>query len=103
MSCVLSKLKKIIILCITVVLLLSMTNENKTVYSSNSKNHNQIALTFDDGPHPKITPKILDLLKEVESKTTIQRYRLGSLNPLEITPEMLGLNSILEPYLYYWA
>ena len=32
---------------------------------------------------------LLGLLKEVESKTSIQRYRLGSLNPLEITPEML--------------
>jgi threonylcarbamoyladenosine tRNA methylthiotransferase MtaB len=32
---------------------------------------------------------LLDLLKEVESKTSITRYRLGSLNPLEITKEML--------------
>ena len=33
--------------------------------------------------------ELLDLLKEVESKTTIERYRLGSLNPLEISKEML--------------
>lgn len=33
--------------------------------------------------------QLLDLLKEVETKTSIQRYRLGSLNPLEITPKML--------------
>ena len=33
--------------------------------------------------------ELLDLLKEVEEKTTIHRYRLGSLNPLEITDEML--------------
>ena len=32
---------------------------------------------------------LIDLLKEIEEKTTIQRYRLGSLNPTEITPEML--------------
>lgn len=32
---------------------------------------------------------LLDLLKEVDAKTSIQRYRLGSLNPLEITNEML--------------
>jgi threonylcarbamoyladenosine tRNA methylthiotransferase MtaB len=32
---------------------------------------------------------IVDLLKEVEEKTNIPRYRLGSLNPLEITPELL--------------
>lgn len=33
--------------------------------------------------------ELLDLLKKVEVKTTIPRYRLGSLNPLEITDEML--------------
>lgn len=32
---------------------------------------------------------LLDLLKEVEMRTTIERYRLGSLNPLEITDDML--------------
>ncbi len=32
--------------------------------------------------------ELLDLLKEVDSRTNI-RYRLGSLNPLEITDEML--------------
>ena len=44
--------------------------ENKTVYSSNSKSNNKIALTFDDGPHPKITPKILDLLSKYGIKAT---------------------------------
>lgn len=32
---------------------------------------------------------LLDLLKEIEEKTTIERYRLGSLNPPEITDKML--------------
>ena len=32
---------------------------------------------------------LLDLLKEIETKTNIKRYRLGSLNPLEISKEML--------------
>lgn len=32
---------------------------------------------------------LLDLLKEIETGTTIKRYRLGSLNPLEITEGML--------------
>lgn len=33
---------------------------------------------------------LLDLLKQVESKTKISRYRLGSLNPLEITQDLLN-------------
>ena len=32
---------------------------------------------------------LLDLLKEVEVRTSIERYRLGSLNPLEITDDLL--------------
>ena len=34
---------------------------------------------------------LFDLLKEVENKTTITRYRLGSLNPLEISSDLLNL------------
>ena len=33
--------------------------------------------------------ELLDLLKEIETQTTIARYRLGSLNPLEITDKLL--------------
>lgn len=32
---------------------------------------------------------LLDLIKAIEEKTTIERFRTGSLNPLEITDEML--------------
>jgi peptidoglycan-N-acetylglucosamine deacetylase len=35
------------------------------------RNHaNSVYLTFDDGPHPTITPYILDLLKEFKAKAT---------------------------------
>ncbi|WP_376845938.1 polysaccharide deacetylase family protein [Camelliibacillus cellulosilyticus] len=30
----------------------------------------KVALTFDDGPHPEYTPKLLDLLKKYEAKAT---------------------------------
>lgn len=33
--------------------------------------------------------ELLDLLKEIENRTSIERYRLGSLNPLEINDDML--------------
>ncbi|MDP1808721.1 MAG: polysaccharide deacetylase family protein [Actinomycetota bacterium] len=32
------------------------------------RNHPHVALTFDDGPSPEYTPKILDVLKEKEAK-----------------------------------
>lgn len=37
--------------------------------------------------------KLIDLLKEIEAQTTIERYRLGSLNPLEIDEELLSFLS----------
>ena len=42
--------------------------------------------------------ELLDLLKEIEDKTTIERYRLGSLNPLEITDEMLEFLSTSKKF-----
>lgn len=40
----------------------------------------------------------LDLLKEIETKTSIPRYRLGSLNPLEISTEMLDFLQSSEKF-----
>ena len=42
--------------------------------------------------------EILDLLKEIEEKTSIPRYRLGSLNPHEITPELLNFIQASEKF-----
>ena len=55
------------------VLILTMTvsvNAENYVYSSNDKAGKKIALTFDDGPHPKITSKILDILDKYGVKAT---------------------------------
>ncbi|GIP63995.1 hypothetical protein J32TS6_25500 [Virgibacillus pantothenticus] len=35
-----------------------------------SSDQKRVALTFDDGPHPENTPKILDLLKQYDAKAT---------------------------------
>lgn len=43
---------------------------NIPVYNSNNKENKKIALTFDDGPHPRNTPKILDILERNEVKAT---------------------------------
>ena len=42
--------------------------------------------------------ELLDLLIDIENKTSINRYRLGSLNPLEITPKMLDFLEISEKF-----
>ena len=40
----------------------------------------------------------MDLLKEIEKRTSIPRYRLGSLNPHEITPELLNFLQSSEKF-----
>ncbi len=43
----------------------------KIVYKAASKaTHKRIAITFDDGPHPRYTPEILDILAEYGAKAT---------------------------------
>ncbi len=42
----------------------------RPVYSSNCKETKKIALTFDDGPHPRITQEILSILDRYNVKAT---------------------------------
>src|SRR5690554_181032 len=42
----------------------------KALNSHPSVSKNQVAITFDDGPHPNYTPKVLNLLKKYQAKAT---------------------------------
>lgn len=44
---------------------------------SEARTPDALALTFDDGPHPKYTPQLLDLLKKHDAKATF--FVLGSM------------------------
>ena len=44
--------------------------ENKLVFKSNSNDQMKIAITFDDGPHPRKTEKILNILDQFDVKAT---------------------------------
>lgn len=50
----------------------------KTILSSEQKPTNQklVALTFDDGPHPDVTPRILSILNKYHAKATF--FMLGN-------------------------
>lgn len=45
-------------------------SERVDIYHKNENAYMKIALTFDDGPHPRVTPQILDLLDEFGIKAT---------------------------------
>ena len=40
------------------------------VYRKNENEYKKIALTFDDGPHPRLTPKILEILDKYKVRAT---------------------------------
>ncbi len=48
----------------------SKSQDDVDIYRKNENNYMKIALTFDDGPHPRYTPRILEILKEYGIKAT---------------------------------
>ncbi len=71
MNYVRSKIKSLILILFVSIFLISAGEiDNKTVYNSSITNGNKIAITFDDGPHPQLTPKILDVLDKYDIKAT---------------------------------
>ena len=70
------RLRRSILILLTCALLLSIGSlyaaaEVEVIYRRAAKGgHPRIALTFDDGPHPKYTPQILDILAEYQVPAT---------------------------------
>lgn len=67
----------------TEILSNTTTNENKSSVLAPAGKY--VAITFDDGPHDKLTPYILDVLKKHKAKATF--YVLG--NRVEYYPEIV--------------
>lgn len=69
-------MKSRVLLLVTVITLLfalmstSTFAEDAKVYRKSETGSKKIALTFDDGPHPRLTPKILSVLREYDVKAT---------------------------------
>lgn len=62
----------------------------KTLNSNPEIKNNEIAITFDDGPNPKFTPIVLDLLEKYNAKATF--FCIGK--HIALHPDIF--NSILE-------
>lgn len=56
----------------------------RLVYNSIQTSEPVLAMTFDDGPHPELTPKLLDMLKERNLKATF--FVIGK--NVELYPEI---------------
>ena len=57
------------------VVALPTGNVPNVTYTSGSRGQAYVALTFDDGPHPTLTPRLLNILRERNVKATF--YVLG--------------------------
>ncbi|MBR6709585.1 MAG: polysaccharide deacetylase family protein, partial [Clostridia bacterium] len=57
-------------LCIVVAAIPAGAEDSSIVYHAHANDSGKIALTFDDGPHPKYTPEILEILREYGVKAT---------------------------------
>ena len=59
-------MKRIIALCLSLAVLFGVRvfGASENVFYKNRSAKGKIALTFDDGPHPRLTPQILDILDE---------------------------------------
>ena len=72
---ILKKIKNVGLAILAVVIILvnllsAKGNNNINTYYFKRNQYNKIALTFDDGPHPVYTRKILDLLDKYQIKAT---------------------------------
>lgn len=56
------------------------SNEENKVFSQNREKSNMIALTFDDGPHPRYTEKILSILEEYGITATFFVIGINAVN-----------------------
>ena len=54
--------------------------EDNKVFSQNREKSNMIALTFDDGPHPRYTPQIIEILKEYGVTATFFIIGINAVN-----------------------
>lgn len=77
----------ILILCSCASLPVSAVHpaEGASVYTSHANDKQKIAITFDDGPHPRYTPIILDILAEYDAHATF--FMIGE--NAERYPELL--------------
>ena len=77
-------------LALTVALCkINARGEGAEVYRSVKTDSMQIAITFDDGPHPRLTPKILDILDRYGVKSTFFMVGVNVENYPETAKEVL--------------
>ena len=69
-------------------------------YCKSTTNKKEIAITFDDGPHPDITPKLLKLLESLKVEATFFCTGKNSLAYPELVSEIINKGHIIGNHSY---
>ena len=64
--------------------------EGKLIYRSAQTDTMKIAITFDDGPHPTLTPKILDILEKYQVQATFFMVGINVINYPQTAKEVIA-------------
>ncbi|MBE6674172.1 MAG: polysaccharide deacetylase family protein [Ruminococcaceae bacterium] len=80
--------------------ILAVSNSNSPVYNSNSNEGKKIALTFDDGPHPRYTPKILEILDKYNIKATFFVIGVNARNYPEALSQVIKMGHEVGNHTY---
>lgn len=78
----------------------AVSNSNSTVYKSNSQESKKIALTFDDGPHPRYTSKILEILDKYNIKATFFVIGINAKNYPEALSQVINMGHEIGNHTY---
>ena len=95
----------VLILLVLIRLLTFSSSAEVKVYRSVSTEKKQIALTFDDGPHPTLTPRILEILSEYNIPATFFMVGQNVLNYPEAARQVIqaghevGNHTFTHPHL----
>ena len=60
----------VLLFIVSTSLVVAIDTRDNNIIKSNSNDNMKIAITFDDGPHPKETDKILEVLEKYNAKAT---------------------------------
>ena len=78
------------LLCLLRILSLSARAEGQVIYRSAQADTMKIAITFDDGPHPILTPKILDILEKYQIQATFFMVGVNVINYPQTAKEVIA-------------
>lgn len=72
----------------------------KAKHNNHSTDKNNIAITFDDGPHPGFTPKVLDLLKSANAKASFFLIGKNAEKHPELVKQIIAEGHIIGSHSY---